>query len=220
MSDAVLIALFGIIGTALSALLGAVATGYITYRATKLQLNTQLETLGQQIRHQQEEARRNRIVEARKGYLMPLRKELLNYIHESTSQQGIFISMELASQAGVDASAHFKLLENFKAQCEATFEASKKLHEYLGQISDSSLAALIDDLFGSETKSLPRLLSLAQSAMAFGASIRSGQADGETLTAEFQRQMSEIKTLGSQRQVRLTAVNKKIEELLSGDESS
>ena len=66
MSDAVLIALMGIIGTALVGVIAAVVSGWTNIRSTRLQLGQRLEELRLQLNQQQEEQitdRFNRAIE-------------------------------------------------------------------------------------------------------------------------------------------------------------
>lgn len=69
MSDIIIGSIIALVGV----LVGSAITGYISYRNTKLTL-----------RQQEKESRRNRLLEIRKCYLVPLRETVSKWVVELT----------------------------------------------------------------------------------------------------------------------------------------
>src|ERR687892_1431507 len=88
MSETVLIASIGVAGTAFAGIVVALVTGLLNYHNQKLQLKSQGETLDKELKHQQEEMKRSRIVETRKTYLVPLREHLVSWLAAINVSQG------------------------------------------------------------------------------------------------------------------------------------
>lgn len=65
-------ALIGIIGT----IIGALVTGIISYKIAKQQINASRESLSQQLKHKEQGALIDNLIEAREKVLIPLREAM------------------------------------------------------------------------------------------------------------------------------------------------
>jgi hypothetical protein len=216
MSDTVLIALIGVVGTALSGIVVAVVSGWIYTRSTRLQLDAHRAEVSQQIRSQQEESRRGRIIEARKGYLIPFRDSLSSWIDTSLSADSAFLALQYAVQAKSDPSPLVRDLEGRLMHAQETLS---ELWKYLRQTSDATLFALVNDLWDSEEKASEGKKELAEVFFQLGVRAVNNDVDTQSFKGEFDRAKAKGILMVKQRQEKLATVNKRIEELLAGDES-
>lgn len=76
--------LLGAVISGLSLFIGSAIGAFISYKTTKAQIETRLVELQQELGHREREARRGRLIEARKNYLVPLRETVSKWAVELT----------------------------------------------------------------------------------------------------------------------------------------
>jgi len=96
MSDIAVGALIGLGGT----LLGAIITGIISYVIAKQQINARRYEIKEQLAYQSEEARINRLIDARKEPLRQLRQTISDYTECSHQVTNATVRFKKAIDAG------------------------------------------------------------------------------------------------------------------------
>jgi len=187
---------------------------------TKLQLDSRREEFTQEIRHQQEEARRDRVVEARKGYLVPLRDKLIAWLDATVDISGALAQLQIAVETQGGTGEYQRLAQGLAVQVESGQMRGSELARYLAQVSDATLVTLLMEASSAEAERFPQVLERVRSAHRLGAASASGNADLESLDAELQKWTATITSIVTEREKRLLAVSKRIEQLLAGDESA
>ncbi len=206
MPDIVLGALIGVV----SAALGAVITGIINHRNAKLQINARRDELNQQLSHQEREAQRNSLIEARKDLLLPLRNAISEWVE--CSHQVTNMTVRFKNALKEDKASPSRQLETkeFWEVMERGKRLSSQLRILHGQISDDMLDKRIEALrktqYEVDLERMP-LLRFVNNP---------GSADIDTLEAALQKDESVRKKVWNQ----VVQVNKRIEELLIGEPST
>jgi hypothetical protein len=223
MSDVMLIAILGIIGTLLGAVAGAAITGYISYRNTKLQITARSAELKEQLEHHQREARRSLRAEDRKRYLVPLRETATKWVVELTrmieqtdsigrtiKRPKLYPFMGSGKKESVEPQK--QTLEVIQRRMEAS---KKKLEDLLGQVNDEELILSIDEVLLKESdvrhNSFPILnyqigMWLGTPKEDIAESLNNALRENRKASIELRRQLQKV--------------NKRIEELLLGDETT
>jgi hypothetical protein len=221
MSDVMLIAILGILGTLLGAAVGAAITGYISYRNTKLQISARAVELKEQLQHQQREARRSLRAEDRKRYLVPLRETTSKWVVELTRMidqindigEAIKSSKEypfLHKNASVESQG--QTLEAIQGRMK---DLKQKLEDKYGQVYDEELGLYIDTVLLKELEvsvnSFPILHHQIQMWLA---------KPEEAITKSLDNALEKNRKASLELRNELQQVNKRIEELLIGDEAT
>lgn len=200
------------------ALIGSGITGCISYFIARLQSGARNVELEQQLKHQEREARRSRLIETRSRYLIPLREivskwviELNHFINEVEK-----LGVEIGNQKQYSYSSREDgklrgqaLLNEIGSKMEAL---RGELEIALGQVTDKKLSDVINELLFKEISvrldSWPILSHEMNLWMKRGTSI-----------ASINKALDDIRVASWQLQDHLQQVNKRIEELLIGDEA-
>ena len=141
----------------LIALGGVIIGGLSSYIIARLQISAAREQLIQQLSHQEREAQRNRLIEARKDYLLPLRKVISEWTSWSDRQVAMIARLQEASKNRTSPSWKLEIRE-FKETTEQMQQLSLQLNILRGQISDSTLDNLIEAVKETDYKlSIPRM---------------------------------------------------------------
>ncbi|MDA0735098.1 MAG: hypothetical protein BZY73_05205 [SAR202 cluster bacterium Casp-Chloro-G3] len=207
MPDAMLVALVGIIVAAVSGSLGAGITGYITYKTTNRQVQARLNEVNQQFRQQSEEGRRSRLIEARKSYLFPLRSGISDCYGAGSTLLSNTRLIQALKGGGLPTDS--MQLRDVNAQIDAagkTFTNSNQvIGPLIGQIADPKLLELVSSYYwnlGALTNQITMMLITVQTG--------AGADNLESLIVEIDESIR--RTIPE-----MLAVNRRIEELLSGD---
>ncbi|GAF83282.1 unnamed protein product, partial [marine sediment metagenome] len=202
MNDVVLGAILG----GASAAVGAGITGFLLYKSVKLQLRASRADLELRLGNQGAEARRTRLIEARKGYLVDLSKAISNWVESDIQETNMSVRWEESRRRGEpDLENSARALS--KAMNEAKDWTSEVRH-IRGRISDETLDRLIE---GAETMMLEVDAARRPIIRVFNAE----EVDMEALGKAFE----EERMLMGRVRDHLLRANKRIEELLSGDEA-
>lgn len=203
MSDIVLGALIGVGAAAL----GAIITGIINYKNSRLQISAAREQLGQQLDHHEREAQRNRLIESRKGFLLDLRHKLSEQVDCSGSQLAMIVRFDKAYKENPNSRRTQQETEKFFEVSNRWQQLSSQVAILCGQVSDSKLYELIESVrqtqYMVETQRLPLIRFFNNP----------GNANANTIEAALQKDEALRKEINNQ----LLQVNKRIEELLSGE---
>lgn len=194
MSDIVLGALIGIGATAL----GSIIIGILNYKNTKAQL-----------RHQEREAQRNRLIAARKDTLVPLRNKISEWVACSSRQAAMIVRLDKAIKNKDSVERQLEMTEYY-ASSKRMELISLELDIARGQISDNKLDNLIDNVrekqLEIDTARMPLLIFFNNPEAADANTIESAMSKDESLLKELRNQLFQV--------------NKRIEELLRGEVSN
>ena len=185
-----------VIGAAALVLLGAVITATINYIGTKQHDNTQMNIHRNTLQQQTNEAKRDRIVEARKPLLIDLRESLGRIWGAHSNFISASITIQRAQSTNIPADS-FPVVEQHRSNHrEATVEAMEHISRLVPQLNDSTLTSQIETYMAIFLTAVPDAI-----------------LNSPTLEALNNAQTA----LTTARQYQLVA-NKRIEELLSGDD--
>lgn len=210
--------LLGAIISGISLLLGYAIGAYISYKTAKNQSETRLAELQQQLEHQKTEARRNRLVEIRKNYLIPLIETVSKWVTELTRLTEQVDSLGRALKSSEEQPfLHPKPDDSQKQIIDKTKARMNTLKEELevlrGQVSDNKLGEAIDDvLFKELDVSIDSWPILHYNWEKWMIEKKDIQAIDNALNA--------ISTTSVELRGYLQKVNKRIEELLVGEEAT
>ncbi len=195
MPDIVLGALIGAITTAV----GAIITGFINYKNAKLQLS-----------HQGREAQRNRLIEARKELLLDLRRTISEWVEYSNQQVNMTVRLKNADEKYQDGSLERQLeIREFAEVSGKMQQLSSQLGILRAQVSDRKLDNLIEAVKDIQYEVDVQRMPLVRFFN------NPGSADVNTLESALQTNEFLLKKIRNQN----LQVNKRIEELLSGEPS-
>ena len=213
MSDLLLGAIIG----AGRALIGSIIGAMISYRTNKAQINARTIEQQQLLKHQELEARRSRLIETRKSYLIPLRETASKWVVELTRMIDQTDSLGKALKMHEQYPFLYPKPESSQKQAieeiEARMKALKEELEVLrGQVSDTKLNDAVDNVLFREldvsVSSWPILHSTWDEW-------KSGKKDVNSVDGA----LDEIRTTSVELRDHLQLVNKRVEELLSGNEA-
>ena len=185
------------------ALFGAAISGLVTYRVTKRQTEAQINQVTKQIESQEAEARRDRIIQARKAYLDPVRETFSALVgkHRSITSAITTAELPLIKQLAVDHPVREKLfLEITTGMTELSQYVSPMLDASV-LISDAKLASLVYAVWTD-------LFNLTQPVETI--------TNFEEVISHITESLTDLPAL----QIKILEVNQRIEELLSGAELS
>ena len=213
MQDIIWAAIIGICG----ALIGSGVTGYVSYRMSKLQMEGRNAELEQQLKHQEREARRSRLIETRRNYLNSLREITSKWVIELTRM--IDETEILAQRTRTSAQYPFlrtspdesnaKELQGIDVRLE---ELRERLEVMRGQVADRKLGDAVDEV-------LRKQVSVLWDRVPIAAHEWMQPTERSKHIEKIEEALADIRTVSSALQDDLQLVNKRIEELLVGDEA-
>ena len=192
MSDIVQGALIGIGG----AIVGAAITAIIAYINNKSQVNLRIYEL-----------RTERLIKAREKVLIPLREAIAQSLEFANKALILIIRMYGAYKRQKEPKEIWKEIHRWEEASEKSSEVSAKLEILRSQVSDIRLYHMIEEVENSAEEENPKIIEAVMRIQ-----------DTENLNMEIVRA-----TLGDLSEARkrifdkLWPVNKRIEELLSGE---
>ena len=195
MPDIVQGALIGIAG----AIVGAVITAIIAYINTKSQLNLHLY-----------EIRTDRLIKAREKVLIPLRaimSQALGLAEDSLKQTVI---VGEAHKRGADAKEMQEAKKRWEEASDKSREADAEFENLRRLVSDSRLYQIIEEVKDAEERERPKIIETMMRAH--------DPQYYQNITA-FSALTTELKESRKRIFDKLLVVNKRIEELLSGEPS-
>ena len=200
MSETFWIALVGITGTAVVAIINA----WLHSRTTKLQLSATGDEHREQLNHQRDEARRGRIIEVRKSYLMPLR-ELL---HSIWATQSSYHAAADQLSFSPEQTMSTEIWENFLKWQTSMIDLTKQVVSYTAQLSDSTLNNSINVYFEEESDRAAQLAPLVRDSQSLV---------GDELASNTRQLKEMLEKSRKARETQLLQINQRIEKLLAGE---
>ena len=191
MSDIVWVGLIA----ALSGLIGAGISGIVTFKVTQRQTDIQLENTKHQIAHQASEARRDRMIEARKGHLLDLRESMSLLFGAHSTSSSLRIGLQLGMPQD-DPEGYLSMAAEVERQIQIIRNETIKIGTIRPQISDRALISIVTEL-----------------TQEIGAIVMQVATSGDPLTTTLDR-LTGLERL----RAKLPEFNKRIEELLAGDD--
>ena len=194
MSNIVQGALIGIAG----AIVGAIITAIIAYINTKSQLNLRIY-----------EFQTDRLIKAREQVLMPLREAINLSLELSNNYLILIVQMGEASKKE-DKTKLKEAIKHWKEASGKLKEAKSNLEILIGQLSDTQLLQMIEEVKTAQEKEGEKVIEVTVLAH------RPENMNIETL----KRLKGEFREVHNLTLNKLLPVNKRIEELLSGESSN
>jgi hypothetical protein len=198
--DIVLGALIGVI----SAVVGWV----ISYRTSRMQINARRDELNQQLSYQEKEVQKKSLIESRKDYLLKLRSNISEWIENSHRQTNMIVRLEKAIKSG-DSTKEQSEIRAFNEVTKRGAQISSQFDVLRGQVSDNTLDKLIEAVRETQYK-----VNTARMPLINFFNDPKG-ADIKTLESAMQKD----ELLRKEVSKHALQVNKRIEELLSGEPS-
>ncbi|MBA7599416.1 hypothetical protein ES703_06449 [subsurface metagenome] len=191
------------------AVIGSVITALITYCITKRQIKGNLEQLSLKLEQDTGEKRRDRLVEARKTYLIPLRDIISRWSVELTKLPGLSIALNklVQSSSNVSSITGSRIFKDSMEFNKKMLSMAQQHEVLIGQISDKKLHNLITEAIKIQGEALVRRTEIHESIEI--------DKDFKSL-AEAINASNKILT---NVQFKLIDINNRIEELLCGNES-
>ncbi len=196
MSDILLGALIGIGG----AIVGASITAFIAYINTKSQLNLRIYEL-----------RTGRLIRARERVLIPLREAMSQSLELLNSALIMMVRMKEAQKRGDSKESIRKEIQLWEEVSDKSIEVSANLEMLKGQVSDLQLYKMIEEAKiaqENENEKIIEITMLVNNPRTWN--------DAEALRTA----VNELKEVRKRIFSALLPVNKRIEELLSGEPSN
>ena len=193
MPDIVQGALIGIAG----AIVGAAITAIIAYINTKSQLNLRIYEL-----------RTDRLIKTRERVLIPLREAMTQSLELANNALVLMVQMGEAHKKS-DAAEMKKVIQRWEEASEKSREAKSNLEILIGQLSDSKLLQLIEEVKTAQENENTKVIEVTVLAH-----------QPESLNMETMKRLnSEFREIHNKTLNKLLPVNKRIEDLLSGEPS-
>lgn len=203
MLDIVLGAILGIAGAAV----GSGITAFFSYKSTKLQVGANYTNLQLQLEGQAKEARQARLIEARKVYLLPLSQAISNWAESAIQESNMIVRRE-ESKRKDEFDPENSALE-LKEAMDKSQNCTSQVTLLRGRVSDKTLDKLIENVV-----TVTNEVNIARMPILRLLNNAEGIDTGTLIKAS-----EEERRLVGLLHDHLLQVNKRIEELLSGDES-
>jgi len=196
LSDIVVGALIGVVATAL----GSIIIGIINYKRSKSQQ-----------RYNEQQAQIDRLVRDRERVLVPLREVMSKWMQITKQDQQMLVRLEKAyNERNNNPQELERELERYKETAEKSTQVTSELAVLQGQISDSVLDQMIEAAKKAHWETAPERTKLVQ---LFN---NPQNMDTNSLLSAVEKYDSILNNLRGY----LLTVNKRIEELLSGEPST
>jgi hypothetical protein len=198
-------ALIGLVG----AILGALIAGVTSYKIAKIQIQARHDEINLQLSYQEKESYRNRIIESRKDVLLRLRNATSEWVECSHQQTNMNVRLKKAFKNKGESPE--KELE-IKKYIDVSQHGERILSQFQvlrGQLSDSTLDNFIEALWEKQSAIKTARIPLLEFFN------NPKEADINTILSATQREES----LRNELRKELLKINKRIEELLSGEPS-
>jgi hypothetical protein len=194
LSDLALGALIGVGGT----IIGALIAGMTSYIITRMQINARRYDL-----------RFESLITDRKIVLIPLREAVSKSLELSNNALTMTVRLGEANKRGADAKELREEIQLWEEVSEKSSQASSNLEILRGQISDSKLDQFIQEAISAQREESTELAMITH---------RAQQPENWTKEA-FDKIVNDREEILKRLRSKLFTVNKRIEELLSGEPS-
>ena len=196
---------------ALIGLGGSIIVAVVSYGMARLQVNARHAEFIENLKHQREESKATRLIESRKGYLIPLREIISRWMttaHNGISAVGRVQAIE--REKPVRVLERNQEIEYLNKVLEEGFEISSELEILRGQSSDLILDGLISEVQKSQKEQGIRMLSLT----------RLFNESKDVSMNVLEKAAKENEDILKQLRAKLIETNKRIEQLLVGEQAT
>ena len=205
MSDIVLGALIGVGAV----VVGSIITGVINHRNSKLQISARRDEVNQQLSHQEREAKIGRIINSREKVLILLREAINRSLELSNNHLVLMVQMGEASRKE-DKTEYRAAIKRWEEASDESKEAKSTLEILIGQLSDSQLLRMIEEVKASQEGEKGKVVEVSVLAH-----------QPESMNIETMKRLNrELREFHNITLSKLLPLNKRIEELLSGEPSN
>lgn len=180
--------------------ISAVVGWVISYRTSRMQINARRDELNQQLSHQEREAQRDRLIEARKDYLLQLRSNISEWIENSHRQINMIVRLDEAMKNGNTTRKQLEISE-FNEVTERGRQIQSQFDVLRGQVADNTLGNLIEAVRETQYE-----VNTARQPL-----IRFFNNPGDANINELESAMKEDEELRQKVQERARLANKRIE---------
>lgn len=163
-----------------------------------------------QIRHQTKEARKDRRVRARESYLIPLRQALSKYMNMSFKGYSAYAVLKDMQEKGAEAEKQKEPFKTMMDSLDSTSVTMSEIEILSGQTSDTKLRKMILDIKNQQTEIEPIIRNYSKQF----ANIK------DIAPANWNDFLRQYNTVVSDQLNRLIPINKRIEDLLCGEEDT
>ena len=184
-----------------AALLASILTARFTAASTKRQIDAQADDRKQHIKHEVDEARRNRMIEARRGNLMRLQESMAMLFGAHNTFTSSVIGLQTLTERGIppDDPGRKAMADEVQRQVGIIQDETTNITALRPRLSDQELIAIVDEL----TAEIGRIVHGGEEALT------AANLPG--------RMLGQFEGLVGLRR-KLPPFNKRIEELLIGDD--
>jgi len=206
MSDILLGALIGLGG----AVLGSIIMGVISYVISKLQINARRDELNQQLTYNEKQAQINRLIELRKPVLIRLKEVVSRWMQTSVEAQQMTVRLKAAYSKKDNPEERARESKLWKESGDKSAQISSELAVLQGQLSDSTLAQMIENVIETYwviSQELTKLQLILTNPK---------DLDSNSLLSV----IKEYRSIQNKLRGYLLNVNKRIDDLLSGEPSN
>lgn len=193
----------------LGTIIGAIIAGLSSYFIARQQINARREEFSQQLSHQEREGLINRLIEARKQVLIPLREAINMSLELSNNYLILMVQMKEASKKD-DGAELREAIKRWEEASDKSKEANSNLKILIGQLSDAQLLRMIEEVQANQEKEGEKVIEVT---------ILAHQPESRNIET-MKRLNSELREIHNTTLEILLPVNKRIEELLSGETSN
>ena len=187
-------ALIGIAG----AIVGATITAIVAYINAKSQLNLRIYEL-----------RTDRLIKAREQVLIQLRKAIVQSLEFSNHYLRLMVQMGEANKKA-DKTELREAIKRWEEASDKSEEAKSNLEILIGQLSDSRLLQMIEEVKTAQEEENAKVIEVT---------VLAHQEESRNIET-LKRLNKEFIEIHNRTLNKLLPVNKRIEELLSGEQSS
>lgn len=190
------------------AVVGSLVTALITYCNTKRQLRGTLQQLSLRMEHDAKEKRRDRSIEARKTYLVPLRELISQWnikLMEMTSSLAL-LEQEFESENKKQSITETQAYKKHQALNQRMYSMAESHESFYGQISDKKLLELVNEAGEIQQENIEKRMAMYRSI---------DIKDLKKLSEVIKKNREDDAIVKE----KLLNINKRIEELLCGDET-
>ncbi len=187
-------ALIGIAG----AIVGATITAIVAYINAKSQLNLRIYEL-----------RTDRLIKAREQVLIQLRKAIVQSLEFSNHYLRLMVQMGEANKKA-DKTELREAIKRWEEASDKSEEAKSNLEILIGQLSDSQLLQMIEEVKTAQEEENAKVIEVT---------VLAHQEESRNIET-LKRLNKEFREIHNRTLNKLLPVNKRIEELLSGEQSS
>ena len=181
----------------------------VSYFIARVQTNARKEELSSQLYHQEQEAKLDRVIEARRDYLTPLRKAVSEWMKVANDSVSAIARVKAAETRGLSVADQAAEIKHLTEVLDNSQEITSELEILRGQGSDLMLESLITEAQSGQSDASMAMLKLGK---LFNDPQNVSTDDLEAAVSQHNGIIQELRK-------KLLEINKRIEQLLTGEPS-